>query len=188
MKKQILREIYLKKRMALTQDEKKNLEEKITVKFNNYLFKKSKNILLYHPIEEKKEPDVPQIISLFIQKNKCNIFFPLIDTSNFTMQVIAVNKKTTFIKNKWGINEPFPIILKDPKKIDMVIIPLLIFDLNGFRVGYGKGYYDRFLEKNKHIKYKVGIGFFEAVEKIEDFEKFDIPLTHCFTPYTIYEF
>ena len=188
MNKQLLREIYLKKRLALNQHEKLNLEENIATLFNHFPFKYPTNILLYHPIENKKEPNIPQILSLFIQKTKSKVYFPIVDISNLTMQISEINKNSTFIENKWGIQEPFPIIPTDPKNIDMVIIPLLIFDLNGYRVGYGKGVYDRFLEKNNHIKYKVGVCFFDPVENIDDIAKFDLPLTHCFTPSVIYEF
>ena len=68
----------------------------------------------------------------------------------------------------------------------MVLVPLLAFDTKGYRVGYGKGFYDRFLSKID-VK-KVGISLFEAVECIADVHEDDIRLDLCITPKQIYSF
>jgi 5-formyltetrahydrofolate cyclo-ligase len=66
--------------------------------------------------------------------------------------------------------------------IDLVFIPLLACDLQGNRVGYGKGFYDRFLSKCRYDVKKIGLSFFDPVDKIEDVNVFDIPLDECITP------
>jgi len=72
--------------------------------------------------------------------------------------------------------------------IDMVITPLLAFDDKGYRVGFGKGFYDRFFASlNKEVK-RIGISLFESCENIEDINEHDIPLTHCVTPNKTYSF
>jgi 5-formyltetrahydrofolate cyclo-ligase len=76
----------------------------------------------------------------------------------------------------------------EPQEIDLVIVPLLAFDEKGIRVGYGKGYYDRYLKDCREDCLKVGFSYFEAVERIEDADEFDVPLDFCITPNRIYVF
>ena len=73
-------------------------------------------------------------------------------------------------------------------QIDVVIVPLLVFDEKGNRVGYGKGFYDRFLSRCREDVIKIGLSFFDAEKRIDDTDEFDIPLTYCITPGKIYEF
>ena len=67
-------------------------------------------------------------------------------------------------------------------KIEVVFVPLLAFDTNGNRVGYGKGFYDKFLSECHPNTIKIGLSLFEAETAIEDVISNDIPLTHCVTP------
>jgi len=64
----------------------------------------------------------------------------------------------------------------------------LAFDEKGNRIGYGKGFYDRFLNECKKDVIKVGLSFFEATTTIEDTNANDIPLDFCVTPEKIYRF
>ena len=72
-------------------------------------------------------------------------------------------------------------------QIEVVFIPLLVFDEKGHRVGYGKGFYDTFL-KNCPNAIKIGLSFFEAEAKIDDHKAYDIPMNYCITPNRIYHF
>jgi 5-formyltetrahydrofolate cyclo-ligase len=69
-----------------------------------------------------------------------------------------------------------------------VLIPLLAFDRKGHRVGYGKGYYDRFLRTCRKDVVKIGFSYFDPVEKIEDASRYDVRLNYCITPNDIYRF
>ena len=88
-------------------------------------------------------------------------------------------------KNLFNILEPqsTPIYSGD---IDMVLIPMLAFDLRGYRVGYGKGFYDRFLQGI--TTRKIGLNFFGAQDQIDDIDEYDVPLDQCITPQKIYTF
>ena len=77
------------------------------------------------------------------------------------------------------IPEPKEGIIFNPKQLDVVFIPLLIFDLKGYRVGYGKGFYDRFLSECKSEVLKVGLSFFDPVDKIIDIRSEDIKMDFC---------
>ena len=65
------------------------------------------------------------------------------------MEAIEVNADTAFQKNARNIHEPMDGTVVDAKLIDMVFVPLLIFDKRGYRIGYGKGFYDKYLQQCK---------------------------------------
>ena len=90
--------------------------------------------------------------------------------------------------NSYNIPEPVDGIEVPNTKLNVVFIPLLAFDTNGNRVGYGKGFYDRMLEKCTPDTIKIGISFFEASEIIDDVSVNDIKLDYCVTPEKIYTF
>jgi 5-formyltetrahydrofolate cyclo-ligase len=90
--------------------------------------------------------------------------------------------------NAFGIQEPLPLNQVTPDRIDTILVPLLGFDQKGHRVGYGKGYYDRYLSKvNKGLQ-KVGVSYFEPMDNFTDTNEFDVPLSSCITPWNTYEF
>lgn len=70
----------------------------------------------------------------------------------------------------------------------MVLIPLLAFDKNGYRVGYGKGFYDRFLAECRPDVVKVGLSVFEPIDEITDLNEFDIKMDFCITPNRVWQF
>ena len=73
-------------------------------------------------------------------------------------------------------------------QVDLVLVPLLAFDTEGFRVGYGKGFYDRYLANCRADVVTIGFSYFGPVDKITDTGQFDVPLTYCITPQHTYEF
>ena len=75
-----------------------------------------------------------------------------------------------------------------PKKIDVVFVPLLAFDSKGHRVGYGKGFYDRFLNECRKDVITVGLSFFEAEDEFIEANETDVPLDYCVTPLKVYSF
>ncbi|GHB55156.1 hypothetical protein GCM10007390_05410 [Persicitalea jodogahamensis] len=98
------------------------------------------------------------------------------------------NDETVLISNRWGIEEPGagtsqPVEIQ---AIDAVLVPLLAFDQKGHRVGYGGGFYDRFLAQCRPDTLKIGLSAFEAIEEIEDADEWDVKLNYCVTPTNIY--
>ena len=93
-----------------------------------------------------------------------------------------------FDMNQYGIPEPVGGKEIMPEELDLVFVPLLGFDLQGNRVGYGKGYYDRFLSKCKDDVIKVGLSFLSPIDCIEDVDFFDKKLDFCITPERVYAF
>jgi 5-formyltetrahydrofolate cyclo-ligase len=116
------------------------------------------------------------------------VTFPLVNLQTKEMQAILVHDETDFVENEYGIPEPEEGDEISAEEIDLVFVPLLAFDKKGFRVGYGKGFYDRFLKKCREDVISVGFSYFEPVDAIEDKNQFDVPLNYCITPFKIYEF
>jgi 5-formyltetrahydrofolate cyclo-ligase len=104
------------------------------------------------------------------------------------MEAGLVEREGLFIKNRFNILEPISGAIIQPGQLDVIFVPLVAFDTRGYRVGYGKGYYDKYLSRCRPDTVKVGFSYFDAVEYIEDIDDFDVPLNFCITPQRIYEF
>lgn len=147
---------------------------------------KFSNYHIFLSISEKNEIDTTPILSIIQGKDK-NIIVPKMN-ENDTLSNYLLTDNTKLIKNKWNVPEPIDGIEISEKKLDVVFVPLLAFDKTGHRVGYGKGFYDRFLSNCKPDVIKIGLSHFEAVEKISDVDDNDIALNYCVTPTKIYSF
>ena len=104
------------------------------------------------------------------------------------MEAVVCHADTIFEANEINILEPLENKIIDPKDIDLVILPMLVCDLKGNRVGYGKGYYDRYLSRCNSSCIKVGVSYFEPVDTVDDANEFDVPLDFCITPQKAYVF
>lgn len=143
----------------------------------------------YHvflPISNKNEIDTLSLITIFQGKDK-NTVVPKVISENIMTHYLLTDS-TLFVTSKWGVPEPVDGILIEPRKIDVVFLPLLAFDKNGNRVGYGKGFYDQFLSECRTDVLKIGLSFFEAEETIIDISPMDIPMDYCITPNKVYSF
>lgn len=142
----------------------------------------------YHtflPISNKKEPDTSYLLSVLQGKDK-NIVLPKVSGQHLKHYLLTDSTK---LKNSnWNIPEPENGIEISPEKIDVVFVPLLAFDKNGNRIGYGKGFYDNFLASCRSGTIKVGLSLFAPVKKITDVLETDIPLDYCVTPEKNYSF
>ncbi len=143
----------------------------------------------YHvflPIVEKNEVDTRPIIDCLRSRQK-KIVVPKIK-DEVLLEHILLAADIPLKKNRWGIPEPVSGQLIPHEKLDLVFVPMLAFDQKGHRVGYGKGFYDRFLQNCRDDVLKVGLCFFEAIEEIRDTGAQDISMDYCITPEKIYEF
>ncbi len=104
------------------------------------------------------------------------------------LEHIAFSPQTLMVENSWGISEPTVGAKVEPPEIDLVIVPLLCFDLSGERTGYGKGFYDRFLAACRPDCIKIGVSHFGPVDRIDDVREHDVRLNACVTPGHTYTF
>ena len=141
---------------------------------------------LFLTLEDQNEVDTALILTLLQGKDK-EVVVPKIGDAE-QLQHFLLTDQTRFQKNALGIPEPVLGIEIEASKIDVVFVPLLAFDDKGHRVGYGKGYYDRFLTTCRPDCIKVGLSFFEKEQDSFIIEPTDIPLDYCVTPRQIYRF
>ena len=113
---------------------------------------------------------------------------PRADFTSGEMESVRFDSMSVLVRSDFGIDEPANGNTVEPTKIDIVLTPLLCFDRRGFRVGYGKGFYDKFLRKCRADCLKIGLSFFEPIEKIFDTNDFDVKLDYCVTPENAYKF
>lgn len=141
---------------------------------------------IFLSIENQKEVDTSFLRTLLQGKDKEIVIPKIIDSER--LQHFLLTDHTLFKKNSLGIPEPVSGIEIKPSLIDVVFIPLLSFDYKGNRVGYGKGYYDRFLLNCKEECLKIGLSFFEEEQCVFDVEDTDISLDFCVTPKQVYQY
>ena len=142
---------------------------------------------IFLSIEEQKEINTDYILNILSGKDK-NILISKSDFDTGKMTHFLLTDNTIIKKNKYNIPEPVDGIEILNNKIEVVFIPLLAFDKQGNRVGYGKGFYDRFLANCNPETIKIGLSFFEAETKITDIFDGDVKLDYCVTPTKIYKF
>lgn len=136
---------------------------------------------LYLPIPARHEPDTWAILDRLRREfGHIRLVVPKV-AANGELQHIFFEGLHQLKENAWGIPEPQTGVPADPARLDLVIVPLLAFAANGQRVGYGKGFYDRFLAQCKRHCRKVGLSYFEAAA-IEGFDDTDVALDAVVTP------
>ncbi len=191
MKKEDLRVNFKKKRSELTDQMKLKLDDLLLIQFQKLPIDIPSNIMSYIIKEGSNEFDPQHIIDYCSFKNlDINVSFPVLlkDIHSADMVAVAATNASIFITNSYGIPEPSQGNEISPELIDLVIVPLLCFDKSGNRVGYGKGYYDRFLKKCRKNCIKIGFSHFSPSEPIEDINEFDVPLDYGISPDAIHEF
>lgn len=189
MQKKEARKIFKEKRNALTAVERSKMDDLLLIRFQSQILPAPVTIFSYYPLEASHEPNTFLFTDyLAFQFPGIQICYPKIDTSTGVMDAVAVDDNCIFETNQYNIPEPLSGDRIAPLYIDMVILPLLAFDLQGFRVGYGKGFYDKFLSDCREDCFKVGFSYFEPIESIEDCNEFDVPLDLCITPQNVYVF
>ncbi|MDT0685388.1 5-formyltetrahydrofolate cyclo-ligase [Autumnicola psychrophila] len=187
MKKKFLRAKYKKLRLGLSKETIEDLSLQIA---NQLLTLPIWNYDFYHlflSIAEQKEVETEPILHILQGKDK-NVVLPKTDVPTNKLINYLLTDTTVIKRNRWNIPEPLDGIEINVDKIDVVFIPLLAFDKSGHRVGYGKGFYDKFLAACKEDVVKVGLSFFESEIEIEDTYQSDIPLDYCVTPENTYSF
>ena len=180
-----LRHLFRNKRSKLSSDEISSASTLILNQIINGKLIKGKLVMIY--ISSQNHQELPTD-GLFLLSEHYDICVPKAVNKNGSMEAIMWSKDMPTRINEWGIKEPLSDIYIEPEKIDTVIVPLICFDKSGHRIGFGKGYYDRFLERcSKEVK-TIGLSYFEPVYKITNIEITDIPLDIVITPKKTYRF
>ncbi len=181
MKKQELRALYKQKRKDLTEIQIKGLQENIYQQIYNLDLSTFKNVHLFLSMPKFKEIDTAPLITYFRNKNK-RIVVSKCNFKDHTLSHFYLEENTILSLNKFGVLEPVAAELVEENKLDLIFIPMLISDDKKFRVGYGKGFYDRFLSNCRKDAKFIGLNFFPPITAIEDKNEFDIPLHQVIYP------
>lgn len=183
-----LRHEAFKKRNRLDQQE-------IIEKSNNILvylktFEKqltNKNIFIF--IDFKNEVQTLDII-LYLKDINCNIFIPRINPTTKEMDIYPYTSHDNLIKSKYGILEPKENsrLVINPEILDIVITPGVVFDKEGYRIGYGGGFYDKLFEKIGDSVIKIAVGFeLQVIDKVPR-DSYDKAVDYLITENRIYIF
>jgi 5-formyltetrahydrofolate cyclo-ligase len=185
MTKSELRQYYLQKRKDFSEIEINEMSLQILDKLKSMDIWNFETYHLFQSIVHQNEVQTKAILDdLFSQKK--TVVVPKV--KGLEIKNCKVNQDTEWINGKFNVPEPFECTEVPSHEIDVVFIPLLISDRKGNRIGYGGGFYDRFLAKCPENTLKIGLNFFAPIDEILDVENFDIPLDYCVTPEEIVSF
>jgi 5-formyltetrahydrofolate cyclo-ligase len=189
MTKKELRKLYLNKRLSLTDKERSRLDDLLLIQLQKAPLPDTHLVLNYLPIAEKAEPNT-YLFSHYLHFifPELQIAYPVCDFEKGSFKAILTSEETEFRKSVYNIIEPISGDLAAPQSIDLVFVPLLICDKKGYRVGYGKGMYDKYLQMCRKDVVKVGFSYFNPLDSISDIDENDIPLDVLITPENIYQF
>lgn len=179
--KQLLR----KRRIAERKTWSLEFVEEISLQIANHLIKAPiwghENYHIFLPIQKNNEIDTTLILPILQAKDK-NVVISRTDFETKMMHHHLLTDQTTLKLNSYGIPEPQGGIPVADQAIDVVFIPLLAVHKNGHRIGYGGGFYDRFLSNLRRNTIKVGLSQFELSVDNWEVESHDIPLDLAITP------
>jgi len=187
MKKADLRAEYRNRRNELTQAQVREMDSLIFRELTSYDWSNIKYLHVYLAIAKFKEYDtIPFIQWIWDNYPEIEIVISKSDFNTHLLKHFIYKSDTPLEHNSWGIPEPSGSIEIEASEIDFVLAPLLVVDERGNRIGYGKGFYDRFFAACKPNVSKGGISYFKPVPEIEDISQWDVPIGIVFTPEKTY--
>jgi 5-formyltetrahydrofolate cyclo-ligase len=148
---------------------------------------KGKTVALFLPIISKKEVNTYSLID-HLEKHNVKWCIPSTNLKTWELTFFSISDDSGIQPNRIGIPEAVNGQVIPALEIDVCITPLLAHDLNGFRIGYGKGCYDRFFLTCNQNLIKIGITTFDQPIKEVEIDDLDVRLNYCVTPFNIYEF
>jgi 5-formyltetrahydrofolate cyclo-ligase len=187
MQKASIRSLYKQKRLEITPDELERRSAEICEQLFTHFQLEGKVLSLFLPIERQREINTYIILEKGISIG-ATIALPKSDFEKHTMKHFQFERHGQLIVNEFGIPEPSHGKTIKADALDIVFVPLLAVDASGHRIGYGKGFYDRFLRKCRPNCIFIGLHLFDEMCVIDDIDRHDIRLDYCITPTQIIRF
>lgn len=183
-----LRRLYKQKRLLLDPMEVVCLSDKIMKNALLYLYDRPhiQHIHIYLPIKRLNEINTFPLIEALTRQNK-TIYTSISDHDGQEMKTVKLSVNQNYREDRLGIPIPEEWQKGDDSLIQLIFMPLLAYDLKGHRLGYGKGFYDRFLSRFPKEGVKAGLSFFPPEKRIP-VEPHDIALDICINPDEIITF
>ena len=184
MTKSELRKQFLAKQRGLAPGLRRELSRAIAARFFwSFYLSDVKVLHIFISIEKFGEVDTGEILSVLGREHpQITIVVTRVNFSAGEMENLKFDPDGPLAENAWGIFEPSHDEFVSTDAIDIVLVPGLAFDERGHRVGYGKGFYDRFLKKCRPDCVKAGLSYFAPVEEITDTHPGDVSLDHIIMP------
>lgn len=178
----------LARRLSLKKEDLQLMQSSMLEHFKRVLLPELESVHYYRPLAKRNEPDPSSMVKwLTDQQPKLVTAVPLIVGTN-DMVHIQVNDETQWVPGPFGIAEPQSGDQIDPAAFDLVFVPLLGFDKSGNRIGYGKGFYDKFLSECRINAIKIGLSFLDTIDLSFEPDPWDIRLDYVITPDKLYKF
>lgn len=183
MNKSRIRKQMLNKRNKMTQDQVSEMSEKIMDTLKKIpVYKNSKTIMMY--LNFGNEIESSEIIKESIKMGK-TIVIPYCKSSDMSIIPTKINNlDLDLITDSTGYSQPKKESLDpiDNSEIDLIVVPGIAFDRKGFRVGFGAGYYDRYLGQLNFEIPTIGLAYdFQIVDSFIKMEDYDIPVDYVLT-------
>lgn len=190
MTKADLRRQFRQHRRAVSEAEAARLNQALTVRFFAEIPLVSVRFLhAFLTAERLREVDTfPLLRRLHLEFPRIQLVVPKTEFGTGQLAHVAWQPGEPLLPNAYGLPEPTGGEVVFPEKLDLILVPLLAFDRRGQRVGYGGGFYDRFLAQCRPDALKLGLSWFEPVDEISDADAHDVPLDACLTPRALYRF
>ncbi|MBF9141309.1 5-formyltetrahydrofolate cyclo-ligase [Hymenobacter properus] len=191
-----LRRAALARRLALDDDEVARRSIKLRENlFRQFPVAQWQWLHLFLPLQKRNEPDTWNVIRwVWGEELPLRLATPVVQPDGASLKHYELLPETQLTQNRWGIDEPVPDPTTAPEvfpaAFDAVLVPLLAVDRMGQRVGYGGGFYDRFLAQCRPGTQFIGLNVLDEqpVERIADVLPTDVPLTACITPGRVWQF
>ena len=168
------------RREALTPEERTQHSQRIVDAAAHWIQREGFNsVMLY--LNMRSEVETTSLLEGLLHAGK-QVCAPVVDTEQLELVPRQIQRlETGLVRHPYGMLEPnatcpiFPI-----EHLQLIVVPGIAFDRDGYRLGYGKGFYDRFLMKCPHA---VAIGLAYEIQLVEDTfpQTWDVPVQHIFT-------
>ena len=171
--KSLLRKMALHYRQLLSEEEYQRRNDSLNKQLLAYIHERdAKAVHVYLPISKNREPDFTSLFPLLWQEGR-RIMTSKTDVKSKTQTHFWLEADTQIVRSRWGIPEPEHAPLANIEDADLILVPLLLADKKGHRIGYGGGYYDRLLKDVQ--AHTIGVSLGSLVDRI-DVDAWDVPL------------
>lgn len=181
LSKQECRTLFLDKRKEVTPNQLRLASEAISNLLFSHFNLQDKTISLFLPIERRKELNTYIILEQALSLD-AKVGIPKANFETNEMKHFIYEGPEQLELSTHSIPEPKYGKSLNHSKFDFIIVPLVAIDKNGYRVGYGKGFYDLFLAKCSSNCQFIGLSLFDPIDEITDIHSSDVKLHHCITP------
>ena len=179
--KSVIRKKLLDFRSALDAEEVSDHSQQIVARLmKSDLLSASESILFYWPLQGKNEIDLRSILPLLRNTTK-ELYLPVINRiSDRSMIARRIETESDLDLGPFSTQEPRNGKMISPDKLDLVIIPGIAFDRSGTRIGYGGGFYDRYLPKCTDAIF-LGVCMRIMLQDLLPREGHDVAVNHILT-------